>query len=72
MKFAKCMESRDCRKTIDCKFTGIAGQSFGAFLIKGVTFELTGMANDYVGKGISGGKIIIKPSKKQATSQPKI
>ncbi len=50
--------------TINCKFTGIAGQSFGAFLIKGVTFELTGMANDYVGKGISGGKIIIKPSEK--------
>jgi glutamate synthase domain-containing protein 2/glutamate synthase domain-containing protein 3 len=47
--------------TIQCKFKGIAGQSFGAFLTKGVTFELEGMANDYVGKGISGGKIIIKP-----------
>ena len=49
--------------TIHCKFTGTAGQSFGAWLAKGVTFELEGMANDYVGKGISGGKIIIYPSK---------
>jgi glutamate synthase domain-containing protein 3 len=45
-------------------FKGIAGQSFGAFLAKGVTFELEGFANDYVGKGISGGKIIIYPDKK--------
>ena len=50
--------------TIKCKFTGVAGQSFGAFLSKGVTFELEGMANDYVGKGISGGKVIIYPDKK--------
>lgn len=50
--------------SINCKFKGIAGQSFGAFLAKGVTFELEGMANDYVGKGISGGKIIIYPDKK--------
>ncbi len=49
--------------TIYSKFTGIAGQSFGAFLAKGITFELEGMANDYVGKGISGGKIIIYPNK---------
>ena len=49
--------------TIYCKFNGVAGQSFGAFLAKGVTFELEGMANDYVGKGISGGKIIIYPDK---------
>ncbi len=47
--------------TIYFKFTGIAGQSFGAWLAKGITFELEGMANDYVGKGISGGKIIIYP-----------
>ncbi|MFH0764335.1 MAG: glutamate synthase large subunit [Candidatus Omnitrophota bacterium] len=45
--------------TITCKFKGTAGQSFGAFLTKGITFELEGMANDYVGKGISGGKIIV-------------
>ena len=50
--------------TIQCKFKGMAGQSFGAFLAKGVTFELEGMANDYVGKGISGGKIIIYPDKR--------
>lgn len=47
--------------TIHCLFHGIAGQSFGAFLTKGTTFELEGMANDYVGKGIFGGKIIIRP-----------
>ncbi len=49
--------------TIQCKFRGAAGQSFGAFLTKGVTFSLEGMANDYVGKGISGGKIIIRPDR---------
>jgi glutamate synthase domain-containing protein 2/glutamate synthase domain-containing protein 1/glutamate synthase domain-containing protein 3 len=49
--------------TIHCKFSGTAGQSFGAFLIKGITMELEGDANDYVGKGLSGGKIIIYPSK---------
>ncbi len=49
--------------TITCKFKGTAGQSFGAFLAKGVTFELEGMANDYVGKGISGGIIIIYPDR---------
>lgn len=52
--------------TIYCKFKGIAGQSFGAFLAKGVTFEIEGMCNDYVGKGISGGKIIVYPDKKTA------
>jgi glutamate synthase domain-containing protein 2/glutamate synthase domain-containing protein 3 len=50
--------------TLFCKFKGVAGQSFGAFLAKGITFELEGMANDYVGKGISGGKIIIYPDRK--------
>jgi glutamate synthase (NADPH) large chain len=49
--------------TIKVKFTGIAGQSFGAFLARGVTFELMGMANDYVGKGLSGGRIIIYPDR---------
>jgi glutamate synthase (NADPH/NADH) large chain len=49
--------------TIHVKLTGIAGQSFGAFLAKGVTLELTGEGNDYVGKGLSGGRIIVKPSK---------
>jgi len=50
--------------TIKCNFKGVAGQSFGAFLAKGITFTLEGLANDYVGKGISGGKIIIYPDKK--------
>ncbi|WP_119391935.1 glutamate synthase large subunit [Taklimakanibacter lacteus] len=47
--------------TIRVALTGIAGQSFGAFLAHGVTLELTGEANDYVGKGISGGKLIVRP-----------
>ena len=49
--------------TIKIYFKGIAGQSFGAWLAKGLTFTLEGLANDYVGKGISGGKIIIYPDK---------
>ncbi|MEY4593177.1 MAG: glutamate synthase large subunit [Pseudomonadota bacterium] len=48
--------------TIHVKLTGTAGQAFAAFLAKGVTLELTGEGNDYVGKGLSGGRIIIKPS----------
>src|SRR5205814_3510826 len=47
--------------TIRIKFTGSAGQSFGAFLAKGVTLELEGDANDYVGKGLSGGRLAIYP-----------
>ena len=43
------------------RFTGTAGQSFGAWLARGITFELDGDANDYVGKGLSGGRIIIRP-----------
>ena len=45
--------------TIRVDFNGTAGQSFGAFLAQGVTMELTGTGNDYVGKGLSGGKLII-------------
>jgi glutamate synthase domain-containing protein 3 len=45
--------------TIRVQFTGCAGQSFGAFLAKGVTLTLEGDANDYVGKGLSGGKLVI-------------
>ncbi len=48
--------------TIHCTFQGTAGQSFGAFLCKGITFRLEGDANDYIGKGLSGGKIIVVPS----------
>jgi glutamate synthase (NADPH/NADH) large chain len=47
--------------TIRVKLTGIAGQSFGAWVAHGVTLDLTGEANDYVGKGLSGGKIIVRP-----------
>ena len=47
--------------TINCTFKGTAGQSFGAFLVKGVTFRLEGDSNDYIGKGLSGGKIIVVP-----------
>ncbi len=48
-------------ETIHFRFNGSAGQSFGAFLARGVTLELEGDANDYVGKGLSGGKIIVYP-----------
>ncbi|MBN2408060.1 MAG: glutamate synthase large subunit, partial [Elusimicrobia bacterium] len=47
--------------TIECKFTGVAGQSFGAFLAPGISFELEGDANDYLGKGLSGGRIVLYP-----------
>jgi len=47
--------------TIQLQFKGSAGQSFGAFLPRGMTFVLEGDANDYVGKGLSGGKIIVFP-----------
>jgi glutamate synthase (ferredoxin) len=49
--------------TIHLKFTGSAGQSFGAFIPRGMTLELEGDANDYLGKGLSGGKIILYPPK---------
>ena len=47
--------------TIHIKFEGSAGQSFGAFLAKGITLELEGDSNDYVGKGLSGGRLIVYP-----------
>ena len=47
--------------TIHVNFDGVAGQSFGAFLARGVTFELKGGTNDYVGKGLSGGRIVVYP-----------
>ena len=49
--------------TIECTFYGSAGQSFGAFLVPGITFRLEGDSNDYLGKGLSGGTIIITPPK---------
>jgi glutamate synthase (NADPH) large chain len=47
--------------TISVAFTGSAGQSFGAFLPRGITLRLSGDANDYLGKGLSGGRIIVAP-----------
>ncbi|MBD2848559.1 glutamate synthase large subunit [Paenibacillus sp. IB182496] len=47
--------------TIALRFSGSAGQSFGAFVPKGITLTLEGDSNDYVGKGLSGGKLIVKP-----------
>src|SRR6195952_2882136 len=55
--------------TINYKFKGSAGQSFGAFATKGISFELEGEANDYVGKGLSGAQLAIYPSEK-ATFTP--
>ncbi len=49
--------------TISIKFTGSAGQSFGAFLAKGIRLTLEGESNDYIGKGLSGGKIVVFPPK---------
>jgi glutamate synthase (NADPH) large chain len=49
--------------TIDFTFTGSAGQSFGAFLPNGVTLRLEGDANDYVGKGLSGGRVVLRPNR---------
>lgn len=49
--------------TVKCHFEGAAGQSFGAFSIRGVRLILNGEANDYVGKGLSGGEIIIRPGR---------
>lgn len=47
--------------TIMCTFKGSAGQSFGAFLAKGITFRLEGDSNDYLGKGLSGGRVVVVP-----------
>ena len=59
--------------TINVNFTGSAGQSFGAWLSKGVTFNLQGDANDYVGKGLSGGKVsVFKHNKSPIISEKNI
>ncbi len=60
----RCGDGVLLEDTITCEFRGVAGQSFGAFMAKGITFILEGMCNDYVGKGLSGGKIIIYPDRK--------
>ncbi|UVE49067.1 glutamate synthase large subunit [Haloferax larsenii] len=46
--------------TIRCEFSGVAGQTFGGFLASGVTMRLTGASNDYVGKGLSGGRVVVQ------------
>ncbi|MHA3722363.1 glutamate synthase large subunit [Leucobacter sp. HY1910] len=55
-------------ETIDISLTGSAGQSLGAFLPAGITLRLTGDANDYVGKGLSGGEIVIRPHPAEAAN----
>ena len=57
----KCGEAGLPDDTVSVKFKGSAGQSFGAFLMKGVTFKLEGETNDYFAKGLSGGRIAILP-----------
>ncbi len=56
-----CGEEGFPDNTIHCTFYGSAGQSFGAFLARGVTFKLVGDANDYLGKSLSGGRLIVVP-----------
>jgi glutamate synthase domain-containing protein 3 len=55
--------------TIRVRLTGSAGQSFGAFIPRGISLTLEGDANDYLGKGLSGGRIVVRPPK-EATFQP--
>jgi glutamate synthase domain-containing protein 3 len=55
--------------TIRLNFTGSAGQSFGAFAVHGVTLTLEGEANDYVGKGLSGGRLVIRPPRNAGFTQ---
>src|SRR6202789_3317605 len=57
--------------TISIQFTGCAGQSFGAFLARGVTLTLEGDANDYVGKGLSGGKLVVYPPRRSTFAPEK-
>ncbi|MEM8750335.1 MAG: glutamate synthase large subunit [Pseudomonadota bacterium] len=56
--------------TIHIKFTGTTGQAFGAWVANGVTMEVEGEANDYVGKGLSGGKLIVYPPKEATQIEP--
>jgi glutamate synthase (NADPH/NADH) large chain len=57
--------------SVHVNFTGTAGQSFGAFLARGVTLELEGQGNDYVGKGLSGGRIVVYPSRNSLLQRDK-
>ncbi|UJF19655.1 glutamate synthase large subunit [Vibrio sp. SS-MA-C1-2] len=62
-EISKVYKDQGLPQPMQVKFNGSAGQSFGAFLAKGVTFEVEGDANDYWGKGLSGGKLVLYPSK---------
>ncbi len=57
-------------RTLDVKLTGTAGQSLGAFLPPGITITMVGDANDYIGKGLSGGRIVLRPSPHAPRTQP--
>ena len=57
--------------TIDITLIGSAGQSFGAFLPRGITLRLEGDANDYVGKGLSGGRLVVRPGPRARPSTPR-
>ncbi|WP_111765910.1 glutamate synthase large subunit [Nakamurella deserti] len=59
-------------RTLDVKLTGTAGQSLGAFLPPGITITMVGDANDYIGKGLSGGRIVLRPSPHAPRTQPGI
>jgi glutamate synthase (NADPH/NADH) large chain len=61
-EISKVYQDKGLPKPMTVKFTGSAGQSFGAFLAKGVQFEVEGDANDYWGKGLSGGTLILYPN----------
>ena len=55
------MATPGCRRSIVAELRGSAGQSFGAWLLRGLSLRLVGQANDYVGKGLAGGEIVIRP-----------
>jgi glutamate synthase (ferredoxin) len=56
--------------TLDIRLSGIAGQSFGAFLSRGLVLRLNGTANDYIGKGMGGGRIVVSPRRGDGSAAP--
>lgn len=62
-EISKVYQDQGLPQPMQVKFNGSAGQSFGAFLAKGVTFEVEGDANDYWGKGLSGGTLVLYPNR---------
>ncbi|CAG18965.1 glutamate synthase large subunit [Photobacterium profundum] len=63
-EISKIYKDQGLPQPMNVKFNGSAGQSFGAFLVKGVNFEVEGDANDYWGKGLSGGTLVLYPDRK--------